>query len=100
MLKSGNITLVVTTRPVVLYDRSLFLAHGQDPRAHHSIFVKSPHCQPQYFNDWPERNFNLDAPGSISANIKMLGHAVCSRPMFPLDEDFEFTPWEQIFHRG
>ena len=30
VLQSENITLVVTSKAVSLYDRSLFLAHGQD----------------------------------------------------------------------
>ena len=32
VLQADNVTLVVTSRPVHLYDRSLFLAHGLDPR--------------------------------------------------------------------
>ena len=34
-----------TTRPVHLFDRSLFFAHGQDPRQFDLVVVKSPHCQ-------------------------------------------------------
>ena len=33
VLQAGNVTLVVTSRPVHLFDRSLFLAHGLDPRS-------------------------------------------------------------------
>ena len=37
-----NITLVVTSRAVSLYDRSLFYAHGRDPRHFDLVVVKSP----------------------------------------------------------
>src|SRR5262249_12187984 len=52
VLQAGNVTLVVTSRAVHLYDRSLFLAHGQDPRRFDAVVVKSPHCQPQFYSDW------------------------------------------------
>jgi microcystin degradation protein MlrC len=83
VLRAANITLVVTSRPVLLFDRSLFLAHGCDPRRYDLVVVKSPHCQPHFFDDWAERNFHVDAPGSTSANLPTLGHRHCARPMFP-----------------
>ena len=45
VLKMDNYTLVVTSRAVNLYDRSLFLAHGQDPAQFDAVVVKSPHCR-------------------------------------------------------
>jgi len=97
VLKSGIFTLVVTSRPVSLFDRSLFLGHGLDPEKFHSIVVKSPHCQPRFFDDWAEHNFNVDAPGSTSANLRSLGHTNCARPIFPLDEQVAFNPSAEIY---
>lgn len=99
VLQSGNYMLVATSRPVSLYDRSLFLAHGQDPAVFAATVVKSPHCQPQFFADGAEVLINVDAPGSTSANLKSLGHKVCPRPIFPLDESVAFTPKAQRFSR-
>jgi microcystin degradation protein MlrC len=95
---SGVFTLVLTSLPVSLFDRSLFLGHGLDPKNFHSIVVKSPHCQPRFFDDWAEHNFNVDAPGSTSANLRSLGHSICSRPIFPLDSDVSFEPTLEIFN--
>ena len=100
VLQVGAITLIVTSRPVHLYDRSLFHAHGQDPKQFDLVVVKSPHCQPHMFADWCARVINVDAPGSTSANIKSLGHTRCRRPIFPLDGDVSFKPLAQIFRRG
>jgi microcystin degradation protein MlrC len=97
VLKTPTMTLVVTSRPVHLFDRSLFLAHGQDPLRFDLIVVKSPHCQPQFFDAWAVKNFNVDAPGSTSANLKTLGHTICRRPMYPLDEDVSFVPKARVF---
>jgi microcystin degradation protein MlrC len=99
VLKSENETIVVTSRAVMLYDRSLFYAHGQDPRRFASVVVKSPHCQPHMFADWAARVVNIDAPGATSANLRSLGHTICPRPMFPLDDEVTFTPRVQLFSR-
>ena len=99
VLDAGNIVLVVTSRPVSLYDRSLFLAHGQDPAWFDSVVVKSPHCQPQFFAESAERLINVDAPGATSANLPYLGHRRCRRPIFPLDPNVTFTPQVKLFRR-
>jgi microcystin degradation protein MlrC len=99
VVESDTVTLVITSRAVMLYDRSLFLAHGQDPRRFDAVVVKSPHCQPQFFADWAARVINIDAPGATSANLQSLGHVRCPRPIFPLDPDVPFEPTVQLFSR-
>ncbi len=99
VLEAGNFTLVVTSRPVSLFDRSLFLAHGQDPANFDAVVVKSPHCQPRFFAEGAERLINVDAPGATSANLKSLGHTRCPRPIFPLDEGVTFQPEARLFSR-
>ena len=92
LLQAGSYTIVATTRPVYLFDRSLFLAHGRDPQNFDLVVVKSPHCQDRFFIEWAKENFNIDAPGSTSANLKSLPFSHVQRPIFPLDEDVEFHP--------
>ena len=99
VLESDNVTLVVGTRPVSLFDRSWFHANGQDPRHFNLVVVKSPHCEHHMFADWCEKLINVDAPGSTSANLKSLGHTQCERPIFPLDDAVEFTPVADVFRR-
>jgi microcystin degradation protein MlrC len=100
VLRAGGLTLVLTTRPVALFDRSLFLAHGQDPRAFDAIVVKSPHCQPRFFDEWAACNINVDAPGSTSANLVSLGHKVCRRPIWPLDPKVAFEPRAELLNQA
>jgi microcystin degradation protein MlrC len=99
VLEADNVTLVVTSRPVHLFDRSLFHAHGQDPRAFDLVVVKSPHCQPHMFADWCARLINVDAPGATSANLHSLGHTRCRRPIFPLDREVPWAPRARVFTR-
>lgn len=100
VLRSGPFTLVVTSRPVSLYDRALFHAHGQDPRRFNLVVVKSPHCERHMFADWCDRLINVDAPGATSANLQSLGHVHCPRPIFPLDEGVEFMPRPDVWRRS
>jgi microcystin degradation protein MlrC len=100
VLQVENITLVLTSRPVHLYDRSLFLTHGLDPRHFDLVVVKSPHCQPHMYAEWCARLINVDAPGSTSANLPTLGHTRCRRPIFPLDAEVPFTPRVRLFARS
>jgi microcystin degradation protein MlrC len=99
VLEAEAFTLVVTSRAVSLYDRSLFLAHGQDPSRFDAVVVKSPHCQERFYKAWAAAMVNVDAPGATSANLKSLGHTRCMRPMFPLDAHVEFRPEALVFSR-
>ena len=99
VLQVDNFTIIATTRPVSLYDRSLFLFHGQDPRSFDAVVVKSPHCQPHMFSEWAARVVNVDACGSTSANLRSLGHTQCARPMFPLDEIGEYRARAEMYRR-
>jgi microcystin degradation protein MlrC len=99
VLEADNFTFVVGSRPVNLYDRSFFLAHGQNPARFDAVVVKSPHCQPHMYADWCARMIHVDAPGSSSANLPYLGHTRCPRPIFPLDPGVTFQPNPEIFTR-
>ena len=99
LLQIGAMTVVVTSRPVYLFDRSLFLAHGCDPQQFDLVVVKSPHCQERFFTAWAAATFNIDAPGATSANLKRLGHTICQRPMYPLDDDVLFEPRVEVYGR-
>ena len=100
VLQAGPNTIVLMSRPVSLYDRTPFLVNGQDPANFDMTVVKSPLCQPRFFNDGAQHVLNIDAPGSTSANVKGLGHTVARRPLYPLDDDFAYTPEPRVFRRG
>ena len=99
VIQVGNMTLILTSRAVSLYDRALFLAHGCDSKYFGAVVVKSPHCEPHMFKEWAARYIDVDAPGSTSANLRSLGHTKCARPMFPLDADVPFKPQAKLFQR-
>ncbi len=99
VLETDNFTIVASSNPVNLYDRSFYFAHGQNPQNFAAVVVKSPHCQHHMYADWCAKMINVDAPGSSSANLPYLGHSRCPRPIFPLDQDVTFVPAAKIFRR-
>jgi microcystin degradation protein MlrC len=100
VLEIDNHTVVATSRAVSLYDRSLFLAHGQDPHRFDLVVQKSPHCQHRFFAAWAAKLIGVDAPGSTSANLPSLGHTVCRRPMYPMEPETTFSPEVLVFRRA
>lgn len=96
-LRAGPVTVIATSRPVQLFDRSLFFGHGEDPRSYAVNIVKSPHTQPRYYDDWADTVVSVDVPGSTSARVETLGHTIAARPLFPLDRDIIFTPEVELF---
>ena len=99
VLTFDNFTVVVMSRSVSLFDRAMYFANGLDPTDFDLIVVKSPHTEHHMFDDWSEKNFNIDAPGATSANLKSLGHTICARPVYPLDEGVTFSPKAVIYRR-
>ena len=91
VLRHGEFRIVVVSRAVFMMDRAIFIAHGLNPEDADIIVVKSPGAAIRYFN-FARRNYVLDIPGATSANLKSLGHKVCPRPMFPLDDNVVFRP--------
>jgi microcystin degradation protein MlrC len=92
VLTFDNFTVVVLSKTISLFDRAMYYANGCNPPDFDLIVVKSPHTEHHMFEAWAEKNFNIDAPGATSADLRSLGHTICARPMYPLDDIATFTP--------
>ncbi len=99
VLTYGNTTVVVMARSVSLFDRAMYYSVGINPTEYDLIVVKSPHTEYHMFDQWVEKNFNIDIPGATSANLPTLGHTICARPMYPLDDVTHFVPSPGIYAR-
>ena len=97
VLQFDNFTVVVLSLTLSLFDRAMYYANGLDPRDFDLIVVKSPHTENHMYDAWVDANFNVDVPGATSANLKSLGHRICKRPMYPLDDDVLFEPVATIY---
>jgi microcystin degradation protein MlrC len=99
VLTFANFTVVVFSKTLSLFDRAMYYANGLDPTDFDLTVVKSPHTEYHMYDAWVEKNFNIDAPGSTSADLKSLGHTICARPIYPIDEGVAFTPRAVIYRR-
>ena len=97
VLEFDNFTVVVFSKTLSLFDRAMYFANGLDPRDFDLIVVKSPHTEHHMYDAWVDNNFNVDVPGATSANLKSLGHTICARPMYPLDEGVTFEPVATLY---
>jgi microcystin degradation protein MlrC len=100
VLTMANFTIVVISEPCFLFDRAVYYANGCDPQDFDLTVVKSPHTEYHMYDQWVVKNFNIDAPGSTSADLPSLGHTICQRPVYPLDSDVDFTPKVTWHERG
>ena len=99
VLEFDNFTLVVFSRTLSLFDRAMYYSNGLDPQDFDLIVVKSPHTEHHMYDAWVDANFNVDVAGATSANLRSLGHTICARPMFPLDDGVEFNPVATLYSR-
>lgn len=99
VLRFDNFTVVVMSASVSLFDRAIYYSSGLDPRDFDLVVIKSPHTEYHMYDAWVVANFNIDAPGSTSANLASLGHTICARPMYPLDPDTPFHPEAVVYRR-
>jgi len=99
VLEWDNITVVVFSKTLSLFDRAMYFACGLNPQDFDLIVVKSPHTEFHMYEAWADCNFNIDVPGATSANLPTLGHTLCARPIYPLDADVAFEPKATIYTR-
>ncbi|MEP6970392.1 MAG: M81 family metallopeptidase [Betaproteobacteria bacterium] len=99
VLTWDNVTVVVFSKTLSLFDRAMYFANGLNPQDFDLIVVKSPHTEHHMYEAWSDCNFNVDVPGATSANLPTLGHTICARPMYPLDVQVSFDPRAVIYQR-
>jgi microcystin degradation protein MlrC len=91
VLIAGSIHLLVTERPVYVVGRRVFQAFGLEPEDFDLVVVKSPNGFRTWYESIAALIVPVDVPGSTSANLKSLPFENCVRPIFPLDDDAEFS---------
>jgi microcystin degradation protein MlrC len=84
----------------VLTMPSRLRARRKDPRRFDLIVVKLPHTPHHEYEAWAAKILNVDTPGAASPNVKTLNHRQVTRPIYPLDEDTEFTLQVELVARG
>ena len=87
--------MAVISNPVVLMTDDVFLGLGHDPRNYDVVVIKTPHAQPEMFDDWAYTNIGVDAPGATTADVAALGHTIARTPtqmLYPMDMGIVYEP--------
>ncbi|NRA40594.1 MAG: MlrC C-terminal domain-containing protein, partial [Planctomycetes bacterium] len=92
-----NICIVIISKAIHLFDRSLFIDLQINVKDFDIVVVKSPHTQYEFFSAWAQATYIIDVPGATSAKLQRLGHQLCQRPIFPLDEMPAFIPQTRTY---
>eukprot|EP00747_Dinoflagellata_sp_TGD_P032392 gnl/TRDRNA2_/TRDRNA2_135952_c1_seq1.p1 gnl/TRDRNA2_/TRDRNA2_135952_c1~~gnl/TRDRNA2_/TRDRNA2_135952_c1_seq1.p1 ORF type:complete len:340 (-),score=43.68 gnl/TRDRNA2_/TRDRNA2_135952_c1_seq1:1-1020(-) len=92
VLRYRKITIEAFTCPPGFHTREAYEGHGHMPEAYDCVVIKTPHAQPEMFDEWCLRNFNTDCLGETSANVRTLGHKAARRPLYPLEGSARTVP--------
>jgi microcystin degradation protein MlrC len=85
VLRTGDVAILVTERPVWVVGRKVFLGNGIDPAEFDVVVVKSPNGYRTYYDQPGTQLLSVDAPGCTSADLSSLPYRRCRRPIWPLD---------------
>ena len=81
----GRVDITCFTRPPSFHVRVCYDGLGLLPEQYDLVVIKTPHAQPEMYDNWCLVNFNTDCPGATSANVRTLGHTIAKRPLYPLE---------------
>jgi microcystin degradation protein MlrC len=84
--------VVVSEKPGWAHDPGLYRCVGLEPRRARGVVVKSPASFKELYEPFAERIVFADTPGVATHNLKLLPYRRAPRPLFPLEEGFEWRP--------
>jgi microcystin degradation protein MlrC len=92
VLALGAIRMLVRTMPSFEWDVAMYQSQGLDLAKAALVFVKSPGGFRHSYGKCASRILVADTPGPTCANMKRVPFRRVTRPLYPLDELFTFTP--------
>ena len=90
LLVVEDIHLVLMKKPVFTQDQSVFKSMGIEPKDFNIVVVKSPSGFRAAYEPIAKEVIVVDTPGVSSGNLRSMPFRNVRRPIYPLDEDFEW----------
>jgi microcystin degradation protein MlrC len=85
VLKSGEVSILVTSRKTPPFDLGQFRSQGIEPESCSLIVVKAAVAHRRAYNPITSASFTVNTSGPCSSNIKSFDFKQVRRPIFPLD---------------
>jgi len=92
VLEAGDLRIVVSEQPGWAHDPELYRCVGLEPRIAKAVVVKSPTSFKEEYSPFAKKILYADTPGLATHNLKTLNYKKAPRPLFPLDEGFDWRP--------
>lgn len=96
VVKSGGVHVIVTERRKPFHKRQDFLSIDLDPLHHTVTVVKIGYLEPE-LKAMARHHFLVLSPGAVPPKIDAIPYQQVSRPLFPLDDSFEWQPAAGLF---
>ena len=90
-LRCGNVEFIVVTNRFQVYDDRPYLMTGADMKDYSVVGLKSSNHFRAYFKDIADAIIGADTPSMFPGDLRKLNFRNVLRPIFPLDDDVEYT---------
>ena len=86
VLDCGGIEVILTSRPVLVFEPNHFRSLGIEPTQRKILVCKAEMQHRAGFADIAGKIIDVDAPGLATQILSRLPYAKIRRPVFPLDD--------------
>lgn len=96
VVKCGNVNVILTEKRKPFHKRQDFLSVGLDPLEHTVTVVKIGYLEPE-LKAMASHHLLVLSPGAVQPLITAIDYRELSRPIYPLDDEFTWTPAPRVF---
>jgi microcystin degradation protein MlrC len=97
VVKTDNgLHLIITEQPVCQLDLEMFHHVGLDPREAHVVVAKSAGGYRAYFEPISRECIDVATKGPADSRLEQMPFERVTRPLYPFDKNFEWTPAPQV----
>lgn len=96
VVRVQGVDLVITPDRMMMTNPEFLLRLGLEIEKYHLIVLKSGYLDPKYYSYAKEIYLGL-TPGYTDQTLKNLNFTHVPRPIYPLDEEFDFDPKSKLF---
>ena len=97
VVKVGGVRVIITQHRKPFHKRQDFLSLGLDPLLHKITVVKIGYLEPE-LKAMARHHLLVLSPGAVPPKIDAIPYEYVIRPLYPLDDGFDWQPSPRLFH--
>ena len=91
VLTAQGVEILITERPSGAFDPAVFTSVGIDPRRKAVLVIKSQIFGPRSYSEIAQEVIVVDGEGWATTDFRKLPYRRVRRPIFPLDDEVEYS---------